>query len=70
MSGSHHSPEVRAKRMRIWKHNTFQGHCSMADKNLQTIIESDSVTDEARKLAAEIREKVQALRELIKVRVD
>ena len=70
MSGSHHTEEQKARRMRIWKHNTLQGHCAMAITNMNTISRSDTCTLEAQKLAAEIQNMLIRLRELTKERVD
>lgn len=58
------------KRMRNWRHNSFQGHTKLAMKNMRGIIEADSTTKAAQDKAREIYKLLEQLQPLLKERVD
>lgn len=58
------------KRMRIWRHNSFQGQTKMAMKNMRGIIDADSTTTAAQDKAREIYQLLEQLQPLLKERVD
>ena len=47
--------EAKAARRLIWQHNSFLGHCVMAQQNMQAIIDSRTATDEAKERATLIK---------------
>ena len=58
------------KTMSIWKHNSFQGYAAMMMKQCDAIIQSKTATYEAKKIAAEIRDKAINLRLELRQRID
>lgn len=58
------------KRMRIWRHNSFQGQTKMAMKNMRGIIDADSTTTAAQDKAREIYLLLEQLQPLLKERID
>lgn len=57
-------------RQRRHKHNSFQGHCRMAMMNMQSIMDADTTTPEAKAQAMKVYSSVKALSELVRKRVD
>lgn len=45
---------LREQRMKIWRHNSFLGHCQMTRINMLNIAEAETATDEAKELAEDI----------------
>ena len=45
------TPQWQARQDR-WKHNSFQGHVAMAKRNMRTICESQTATQEAKEQAS------------------
>lgn len=64
------SPEVFAKRMRVWQHNSFFGFCKLAEKNMLTIIGATSTTQSAKRRAENIIRELEELSRLLKERID
>lgn len=57
-------------RQRRHRHNGFLGHTTMAQKNMDSIIDSPTATDEAKEIASQIRHDLYRLRMALKVRID
>lgn len=51
-------------------HNSLQGHVAMAKAGMRAIHNSPTTTPNAKRLAAEIQEKLHYLGEHVKIRVD
>ena len=64
------TPEGTARRLRAFRHNGYLGYTSMTRRQMLTIIDSDSVTDEAAELAKKIALLATDLAEALKTRVD
>ena len=64
------SDEAQHRRMKIWKHNSFIGHCCLGMQNMNTIESSPTATHDAKALASSIRSDLDHLRILLKDRVD
>lgn len=64
------TPEERARRMRVWKHNSFHGHVAMAKQNMNTILQSPTVSYDAKQTAYEIEALLVKLSGQLKERVD
>ena len=56
------------KRQKIWRHNSFLGHCRMAQMNMRTMAEAMTATDEAKKIAMRIYVELEKLSEELKTR--
>lgn len=57
-------------RRRVWTHNSFFGHCKMAEKNMLAMIAATSTTPEAKDQANRIILELQQLHNLLQKRVD
>jgi hypothetical protein len=62
--------EVWYQKQRIWRHNSFRGHCAMGRQQMNGIINSDSATDRAKQLASDIQYQMGLLADALKTRVD
>jgi predicted RNA binding protein with dsRBD fold (UPF0201 family) len=58
------------KKMRVWKHNSFRGHCSMMLAQLQGILRSNSITPEARNAAEKALTEIDSLAFNLEKRID
>jgi hypothetical protein len=58
------------KRQIIWRHNSFLGFTAMSKRNMSSIIASETATDESKKLALEIYDKLLLLDTSLKTRKD
>ena len=59
---------TRLKRLEVWRHNSFFGHCAMARQNMVTIMKSDTATDEAKDTAAKIYSQLNTLSTQLRTR--
>lgn len=57
-------------RMARHKHNSFTGFAAMMRANCNTIIKSETVTEDAKQTAREIWEKAGKLEKELKTRID
>ena len=57
-----------AKRNAIWRHNGFFGSTRMAARNMDSIIDSDTATDDTKLLAGRIRVDLECLMGKLKIR--
>lgn len=58
------------KRLRVHRHNGFQGSCAMAQSFLSNVMISESTTFEAKKQASRLTIGMRELREMLKERID
>jgi hypothetical protein len=56
------------KRQKIWRHNSFFGHCRMAQRNMDAIAEAVTTTDKAMKIAMRIYVELEKLSTALKTR--
>lgn len=54
----------------IWKHNSYLGHCMMMKKQLFSIIEAETTTEETKRKAEVILPYIGELEALLKTRKD
>ena len=58
------------KRQRVWRHNSFRGQARMAEINLKNMMESDSLSKEAKHCAAQAIGYITVLSVALKTRID
>lgn len=51
-----------------WKHNSFMGSAMMMKRNCQSILTSDTATDEAKAIAVRIEQDAELLGEALRTR--
>jgi hypothetical protein len=61
------TPEARKA---VWRHNSFFGHCRMAESNMRAMLQSDTTTPEAKEIANRICCDLTLLRAALKTRID
>lgn len=59
-----------SKRQLVWQHNGFLGYVAMDKLHMQAIIQSQTATSAAKKIAEEIYDKLVQLADQLKERVD
>ena len=64
------NPEARMRRDRRHKHNGFKGSVAMAKANMNSIIKSQTATQDARHLAAVVLQSLVILDRLLDTRID
>lgn len=57
-------------RRKVWKHNSFFGHCRMMISQCEGIVHSPTTTQEAKAVALRIEAEARELTRLLKVRID
>lgn len=60
--------EAVVLRKRVWRHNSYFGHCAMMKKQLENIIHAETTTDESRHAAAAMLDAVRYLTATLKIR--
>ena len=63
-------PIARAKRQRVWRHNSFISHSVMMRAQLNSILAADSTTAHTKQLARTILGLVGSLQNSLQERVD
>ena len=58
------------KRVRVWRHNGFLGQARRAELFFMAVSESDSTSDEAKKIAAKCLNEMFGLKAALKTRID
>lgn len=62
--------EQRTARLLRWRHNGFFGGVEMARQTMRAIETAPTATTETKQLAAELHQKLEELRELLRKRTD
>lgn len=62
--------EGKRRRMRAHTHNSYHGFVSMSQRQMITILHSDSTTTDAKDIAADILARLGDLKEALATRVD
>ena len=62
--------ERAEQRKRIWRHNSFFGHCAMGTVHMQAIYNAKTTTEESRDLARQIHELLTQLSASLRTRKD
>ena len=62
--------EQYEKRMRIWRHNGFLGQARRAELFFQAVIDSDSTSEECKKICAKCLKEMWGLKLSLRERID
>jgi hypothetical protein len=58
------------KRMKVWRHNSFFGHCRMTHAQMGAVLGAPTTTPEAKALAFQIQQLAGQLAAALKERID
>lgn len=64
------TPEGTARRLRAHYHNRLMGYATMSERQMLEILNSDTTTDEAKDIAADILARLRQLKDALKTRRD
>lgn len=60
--------KVSENSRKIWRHNSYFGYCAMGCRHMSAIMESETTTQETKKLASETLSNLNKLSESLKTR--